>query len=130
VFVLRVSGDFKISGNAGINLGPNVLPSQVLFVFTGTGTTINIATSSNSTINGTLLAPSSSTNWQNVSGVFNGEIITGTPASGGGVPLNLSGVRLTANPFKPIPEPSSAILAGVGSMCLVWLSRRRQKTAA
>lgn len=127
IFVLRVSGNFKLSGNSGINLGTNVSASQVLIVFTGTGTTINIATGNNTTINGTLLAPSASTNWQITGGVFNGEIITGTPDSRGRTPLDLSNVFLSAAPFRPVPEPSSVILAGVGTVCLASLMRRQRQ---
>jgi len=124
-----------MSGSASILLGPNVSASSVLIVFTGSGRqrfrvvrsdrlyrigpSINTGVNNSSTINGTLLAPSASTSWHVTAGTFNGEIITGTPASGGGgTPLSLSNVTLNAKGFRPIPEPSSFILAGVATMGL------------
>lgn len=132
IFVLRIAGNFTMAGSAGIVLGANVSASRVLIVFTGTGTTINIGINATRSINGTLLAPSASTNWQIASGNFDGEIITGTPASGGGVYINLNNVNLTVNPFRPVPEPSSIVLAGVGSAGLVslaWSKRKRWRNA-
>lgn len=128
VFVLRVAGNFKLNGNSGILLGTGVSASQVLIVFTGTGTSITISETGGATVNGTLLAPSASTSWAITSGTFVGEIITGTPASGGGTRLNLSNINLTARPFKPIPEPGALVLGGIASVGLVGLIRRNRKS--
>lgn len=124
VFVLRISGNLTMSGASSILLGANVKPENVLIVFTGTGQTINIGVGGTSQINGTLLAPSPSTNWQLASGLFNGEIITGTPASGGGVFPNFNNITLNAHGFRPIPEPSSIVLAGIATLGLVGFTRR------
>lgn len=123
IFVLRVSGNFTFSGASSLLLSANVRPENVLIVFTGSGQTINIGIGTNA-INGTLLAPSASTNWQLASGTFNGEIIIGTPLSGGGVPANLNNITVNSHGFRPVPEPSSFVLAGIGSCGLVWLTRR------
>ena len=127
IFVLRVSGNFTMSGNSSILLGSAVTPENVLIVFTGTSKTINVGITGSATVNGTLLAPSTSTNWQITSGSFNGEIITGTPATGGGTFLTLKGVALSGAPFKAVPEPSSLVLAGIATVGLVSLLRSTRK---
>jgi hypothetical protein len=130
IFVIQVSGNFTMTGSGRIVLGTNVSASQVLIVFTSnnTGVTIGPSNNNNPTINGTLLSASTSTNWNITGGIFNGEIITATTPSHAGT-LNLSGAILSATPFRPIPEPSSVVLAGIASLWLASLARWKRKGA-
>jgi hypothetical protein len=126
VFVLRVSGNFTMSGSSSLLLSSGVTAEHVLIVFTGSGQTINIGIGSN-TVNGTLLAPTANTNWQLASGTFNGEIITGTPASGVGTYINLNNVTINQHGFHAVPEPSSVALAAIASVGLITAARRKGK---
>jgi hypothetical protein len=97
VFVVNVTGNVGLAGQATLGLGGGVIPSHVLYNFTGAGATI--VTQAGNVVNGTLLAPGSSFN---LAGTITGEII------GGGRSLTLlGGATVVQVPFDATPITGS-----------------------
>jgi hypothetical protein len=127
IFVVLVSGNVSLSGTSGLVVGGGVTIEHVMYVFTGTGQ--SLSTGKSTTWDGTLLAPSPSTVFTQVDNTFQGEIITGSTASGGGGLTLSSGGSVTAHPFNGVPEPGSLLLAGIGATVFLARSARRVRKA-
>ena len=105
IFIVNVTGNVNLSGAATLGLAGGVTAGHVLYNFTGSHGSINIAASGS--INGTLLAPTYDVT---AVGTFNGEIVAGGSA------ITLAGAQVNAVPFSaPAPVTGASISGFVSS---------------
>jgi hypothetical protein len=139
-FIINVTGNFTVgtSGSLksliqGIN---GATAADIIFNIEGTGNTVSLTGANNTSMIGTILAPS-----RNVSvggnGTLTGALIAGVKTAGSGYSLSAasSGFNITDYAYKPpvdeggggrTPEPSSLVLYGSGLAALVVFRRQRR----
>jgi hypothetical protein len=124
-FIVLVSGNLTLGGSDSLGVGGKVTAADVLYVFTGSNS--SVTTHVGNVVNGTLLGLNTS---YNLDGTFNGEIIGASNQSIG----LLSGAIVNAVPFTPytpptssVPEPSTMALFGSGLVIAGVAFRKRQR---
>ena len=102
VFVVNITGNIKLLGNASLKLAGGVTANHVLYNVTGSGGSVAILTTG--AVNGTLLAPHDD---MVLDGTFNGAVV------GGGKSVGLMpGATVNPVPFSPPAPPALASLSG------------------
>lgn len=116
-FVVQITGNMNLTGNASLVLTGGIDPSHVIYYFSGA--TCDINTHVSDVVNGIVLAPNCGSSG-GIDGTWNGELIFGKSAS------LMSGATFN-QPVTQTPEPAALVLF---ASALPLLLRRRRGFSA